>query len=194
AGLSVFSSSTDVRSTGAQIVAADSGHAAAVATQFALTEGASSIALAVVAVALGRFLGSSAGRIVTIAGLVASGIALVQCALGILLAVSLSHPGRVGTLTDTVNRMDGVKMFVLAVMAVAAIAGDRLPRWLRWVGLALAVAIIASGVGYAFLNTTLATAAWLSLPLLLVFVSGAGIVISRRSSVVSDAPATVSVG
>jgi hypothetical protein len=181
AGLSVFSSSTDVRSGGAQIVAADSGHAAAVAAQFVLTEGASSIALAAVAIVLGRFVSGTRGRIVAIAGMVAAGIAFVQCGLGIVLAASLAHPGRVGALTDTVNRMDGVKMFVLAAMAIAAIASERLPRWLRVVGFALAVAIIISGLGYAMLISTLATAAWLSLPLLLVFVSGAGILVSRRT-------------
>ncbi|HEY1487899.1 MAG TPA: hypothetical protein VGF84_17465 [Micromonosporaceae bacterium] len=181
AGLAVFSSSTNVRSTGAQIVAADSGHTAVLVAQFVLTEGVASIALAVVAVALGRAL----GRAVVVTGVAAAVIALVQCALGITLTMSLGQAGTVATLNDTINRLDGLKMFVLAAMAVAAVrttVRSPLPRWLRLVGAALAVAIIVSGLGYGLLNSSLAVAAWLSLPLLLVFVTGAGIVVGRRTA------------
>ena len=53
-GLAVAPSSTDVHSTGAQVITAFAGHRAAAAAQFLLTEGAASIALAVVAIAVGR--------------------------------------------------------------------------------------------------------------------------------------------
>jgi len=36
-----------------------------------------------------------------------------------------------------------------------------------------------SGIGYALLNNTFALAAWLSLPLLLAWVTGTGIVLGR---------------
>jgi hypothetical protein len=123
--------------------------------------------------------------VVVVTGVVAAVIALVQCVLGITLTMSLGHAGTVATLSDTINRLDGLKMFVLAAMAVAAIrttVRSPLPRWLRLVGAALAVAIIASGLGYGLLNSTLAVAAWLSLPLLLVFVTGAGVVIGCRTA------------
>jgi len=50
---------------------------------------------------------------------------------------------------------------------------------LTYVALGLAVAIVASGIGYLFLLNTLALAAWVSLPLLLVFVTGAGVALGR---------------
>ena len=55
-----------------------------------------------------------------------------------------------------------------------------LPRWLRWTGVALVAAIIASGIGYALLSNTFALAAWVSLPLLLIWVAGAGIAVGRQ--------------
>lgn len=191
AGLSVSSSSTDVRSGGAAVVTALTGHEAATVTQFVLTEGVASLALAIVAVGLGRAgrqAGSAAlGRLITGTGLAAAAIAIVQCILGVTLAVSTVPAGRAGdaaTINDTINRLDGLKMLILAAMAIAGTVLARrtgvLPAWLRWIGAALAVTIIASGVGYALLNNELAIAAWASLPLLLVFVTGTGLVLRRR--------------
>ena len=54
AGLLVFSSSTDIHLTGAEVVAGYAGHEGLATTQFLLTEGTASLALAVVAVALSR--------------------------------------------------------------------------------------------------------------------------------------------
>jgi len=192
AGLGVSSASTDVNSTGAQVVAAYAGHEGAVVTQFALTEGVASLCLAVVAVALGRVGiragAASLGRVIAATGLAAAGIALVQSVLGIALAVSVvpaGHAGTAGTLNDTINRLDGLKMFVLAALAVAGTVLARrthvLPKWLVWVGALLAVAIAASGVGYALINNALSVAAWVSLPLLLVFITGAGVVLGRAA-------------
>ena len=106
--------------------------------------------------------------------------------LGVYLTVSVvpaDHASTAAAVSDALNRLDGVKMFLLAVMAVAGAVLARqtglLPRWLRWAGVALAVAITASGIGYALLNNTFALAAWLSLPLLLAWVTGTGIVLGR---------------
>lgn len=190
AGLAVSPSSTNVRSSGAEVVAGYAGHEAAGATQFLLTEGTASLALAMVAIAIGRAgLRAGAGRTARLTlgtGVAAAAIALVQCALGLYLALSLvpaDHAGTAAVVSETVNRLDGVKMIVLATMAAAGTVLARqtglLPRWLRWAGVALVIAIIASGVGYGLLNDTLALAAWASLPLLLVWVTGAGIVLGR---------------
>jgi hypothetical protein len=96
-----------------------------------------------------------------------------------------AHPdrrlGRAVDVFEAINRLDGVKMFLLAEMPVIAfVLGARvqvvLPLWLAWVAAALAIAIAASGVGYLFLLNGPALAAWVSLPLLLVFVTGTGVV------------------
>jgi hypothetical protein len=196
AGLSIFSSSATVRTTGAKVLAADAGHQAAAATQFVLTEGASAVFLAVVVIAIGRaglrtadgrpVRAAGAARVTITAGLVAVAISLVQCVLGVYLATSVVPAGHVtaaGDLTDAISRLDGVKMLVLAVLALAGVALARrtsvLPGWLSYTGIALAVAIVVSGVGYLLLIDSLALAAWASLPLLLVWVTGSGIALGR---------------
>jgi hypothetical protein len=189
-GLAVAPSSTNVRSTGAEVVARYAGHQAAAAAQFLLTEGIASLALAVVAIALGRAGLRAGGRqaawLTLGTGAAAATVGLVQCVLGLYLTVSVVPAGHASTaaaVTEAVSRLDGVKMLLLAAMAVAGTVLARrtglLPRWLRWAGVALAVAITASGVGYALLNNTFALAAWLSLPLLLAWVTGVGIVLGR---------------
>jgi len=191
-GLTVSPSSTNVRATGAEVVAAFAGHQASGAAQYVLTEGAASLALAVVVIAVGRAgLRADAGRAARLtmgAGLAAAAIALVQCALGLYLtmsAVPADHISAAAAVSETVTRLDGVKMFVLATMAAAGTVMARqaglLPRWLRYTGVALVVAIIASGIGYALLNNAFALTAWASLPLLLVWVTGAGIATGRRA-------------
>jgi hypothetical protein len=189
-GLAIAPSSTSVRSTGAAVVASSAGHEGAVVTQFVLTEGIASLALAVVVICLGRAgLRAGAGTVARLmigAGAAAAVVGLVQCVLGVYLTVSVvpaDHASTAAAVSDAVNRLDGLKMFLLAAMAVAGTALARqtglLPRWLRWTGVALAVAITTSGIGYALLNNTFALAAWLSLPLLLAWVTGAGIVLGR---------------
>jgi hypothetical protein len=190
AGLAVSPSSTSVRSTGTAVVAGYTGHEGAGALQFLLTQGIAALALVAVATALGR-AGVRAGavraaRLTLGAGATAAAVSLVQCVLGLYLIISVvpaRHAGTAAAITETVNRLDGAKMFLLAVMAAAGTVLARrtrlLPRWLQWTGLALAVAITVSGIGYALLNNTFALAAWVSLPLLLVWVTGAGIVLGR---------------
>ena len=187
AGLSIFSSSTTVNSAGPQVVAGYTGHQAVATAQFALTEGLAAVCLAVVAAAIGRAsVTARAARVVAMAGGAAAVISLAQCAIGVYLvnsAVPAGHAATAGTLNEAITRMDGVKMLVLAGMGLAGAGLARrglLPRWLGYAGLALAVAVTVSGLGYLMLVSGLAAAAWASLPLLLVWVAGAGIALGRR--------------
>lgn len=70
--------------------------------------------------------------------------------------------------------------------AVAALAGHEAEIAIRAVlahGLAaVAIVIVAGGIGYALLVPALAPAAYLSLPLLLVFMTGSGLALARRGS------------
>jgi hypothetical protein len=187
AGLSIFSSSTTVNSAGSQVVAGYTGHQAVATAQFALTEGLAALCLAAVAAAIGRASESAwAPRVVAVAGATAAVISLAQCAIGVYLvngAVPTGHAATAGALNEAITRMDGMKMLVLAGMGLAGAGLARrglLPRWLGYAGAALAVAIMASGLGYLLLVSDLAAAAWVSLPLLLVWVAGAGIALGRR--------------
>jgi hypothetical protein len=91
-----------------------------------------------------------------------------------------SSPVTAHVLYQMVNRMDGVKMLALAVLGAAGAAALALPRWLRYTGAALAVAIAASGVAYLLLLQSLAPLAGPALVLLLIFITGAGIWLGGR--------------
>jgi hypothetical protein len=190
-GLAIFTSSTDVRPSRHDLLATYTGHRVVSMVQFVLTEGIAAIALAVVVVALAsaaRRVGEQRlGRMVLAIGLSAVAVSLVQTALGLYFAdwlVPGRHAASASRVFEAINRLDGVKMFLLAGLALAGFALMRrvpslLPHWLTYVALGLAVAIVASGIGYLFLLNTLALAAWVSLPLLLVFVTGAGVALGR---------------
>ncbi|MGI8878946.1 MAG: hypothetical protein ACR2KJ_00210 [Jatrophihabitans sp.] len=192
AGLSVFSSSTEVRSSGEQIQRAYAGHVGVVGLQYFLTEGLPAVLLAIVTVALSRAVRpeARAARAITgVAGLAAASVSVVQLALGMWLSFGLVNDaatGSIGTVYRAINRLDGVKMLLLAVLAATVIRaihrGDLdMPRWFSWTATALTATITLSAIGYLTLDNTLASAAWLSLPCLIVFITGAAVVLHRRT-------------
>jgi hypothetical protein len=150
------------------------------------------VALAVVVVALaraGRAAGASrAARVVMLAGLAAAGVSLTQWVLDLTLATTVAPAGdaaRSGTVLEAINRLDGVKMLLLATLAVGGMALTRRevpPRRLGIVGAPLAVAIIASGLGYLLLIPALALLAYASGPLLLLWVTSVGLGLGRQDS------------
>ena len=184
AGLSVAAPSPRLTASGAQIVAALAGHGTVVAAQFALTEGLPAAGLAIVSVALARAArrsgASTAARFACIAGVATAVISLAQFVLGLVLA-GTSAPGTAHMLYEAVNRLDGAKMFALAVLGLAGAASGVLPRWLRYTGIALAFAMAASGVPYLLLRQGGAVLAYVSGPLLLLFITGTGIVLGSSA-------------
>jgi hypothetical protein len=193
AGLSVPAPSPKLTAPGAEIAAALAGHGTAVATQFALTEGLPAAGLAIISIALAqaarRSGAATAAWVTLIAGVAAVLISLAQFVLGAMLAVT-SAPGTAHLLYAAVNRLDGVKMLALAILAVAAVASAVLPRWLRYTGIALAIAITASGAAYLLLLQSLANLAIPAGVLLLVFITGTGITLGTLAGESShDAPA-----
>lgn len=191
-GLAAWPSNLSVAASGPKVVSAYAGHLGAALTQYLLVEGVAAIALAVVVATLGRAAirrgAARSGRVVVLAGIGAVIVSLVECALGVVLCVGAvpdGDTGRAGDLFDLLNRLDGVKMLALAIMALASVnlarRGALLPHWLRWVSAGLAVAMTASGVGYLLLNRTLTQAAAASLVLLLTWVAATGMIVGRRS-------------
>ena len=182
AGLSIPTPSPPLSASGAEIAAALAGHGSAVAAQFTLTEGLPAAGLAVVSVALARAArrsgAAAAARAALVAGLAAALVSLVQFVLGMALA-GASGPGTEHALYDAVNRLDGIKMFLLASVGLAGAASAVLPRWLRYTGIALAVALVCSGVPYLLLWSGGAVLAYVSGPLLLLFITGSGIALGR---------------
>jgi hypothetical protein len=184
AGLAVPAPSPRFGAPGAEVVAALAGHGPAVATQFALTEGLPAAGIAVISVALARTARRSgatmAGRFALVSGLAAAIISAVQFGLGVALTVT-SAPGPAHLVYASVDRLDGAKMLALAVLGAAAATMTVLPRWLRYTGIALAVAITCSGLVYLLLVASLAAAAGPALVLLLAFMTGCGIIIGMKA-------------
>ncbi len=92
-----------------------------------------------------------------------------------------SAPGTAHTLYQAVNRLDGAKMLALAALGLAGAASRVLPRWLRYTGIALAIAITASGVAYLLLLQSLAILAAPAGVALLVFITGTGITLGTSA-------------
>jgi hypothetical protein len=101
--------------------------------------------------------------------------------LGAVLA-GTTTPGIAHLLYDGVNRLDGVKMLALAILGLAGATSGMLPRWLRYTGIALAIAIAASGVAYLLLLQGLAVLAVPAGVLLLVFITGTGITLGASTN------------
>ena len=197
AGLLVAPAGTDVTSSGAEVVAAVRPHSGATALQYVLTELVPAVVLVLTVAAVAAYAATVGAdrddvRLVTTArylrrtAVAAGSISALQGVLGLALTLAAVPRGAqdaAGLLFETVNRADGVKMFVLAAMALLGLRIGRLgalPAWLTPVAALLAVSVAASGVGYLLLVTELATAAYVSLPLLLVWVTGAGLAVARR--------------
>jgi hypothetical protein len=117
-----------------------------VAAQFALTERLPAAGLAIVPIALARAARRSgaagAARVALFTGGAAALISLLQFVVGAVMA-GTTAPGTAHVLYDAVNRLDGVKMLALAILGLAGAASGVLPRWLRYTGIALAIAITA---------------------------------------------------
>ena len=178
-GLMVPVPAVDIDASAQAVLGSVVGHEGAVALRALLVHGLAALALVTVAVALARATGA---RFVLVAGVVAAGLSLVQFVLELVLTGPAGSDA-VPSLVDAVNRIDGVKMFALAGLALAGAAAIRrsaaVPRWLSGLGVVLAVALVASGVGYALLIPALGQAAYVSLPLLLIWVTGTGVAIAR---------------
>jgi len=198
AGLSVPAPSPKFSASGSQIITALAGHGPAVALQFALTEGLPAAGIAVTSIALARATRSQAtrsqaglSRLMLITGGIAAVISFLQFVLGMTLAATTNpattnpattHPATAHLLYSAIDRMDGVKMLTLAVLGVAGAAATVLPRWLRYTGAALGVAIAAAGIVYLLLLQSLAVAAGPALVLLLVFITGSGLVLGTKDT------------
>jgi hypothetical protein len=168
------------------VTADHTGHQGVAMAQSLLVHGAAGLALAGVVLALGAAARRQGelrwGRMAVVGGLGAAALSLIQCVLGQVLAGWAVPDGRTveaGVLFELINRIDGVKMFGFAVMAAAgAVLARRagvLPRWLGYLGAVLAVTLVGAGVGYLLTSAALATVAYMALPLLLVWVTGAGL-------------------
>jgi hypothetical protein len=190
-GLALWPTNLDVHASDDTVLTSYAGHAVAASGQTTLVHGLAALALAIVVVALAR-AGRAAGAVresfvAAVAGLAAAAVSLIQWALDLTLAWVIApsgDAGRAGIVLEAINRLDGVKMLLLATLAAAGAALARrrvLPSWLGIVGALLAVAITTSGIGYLLLIPPLALVAAASLPLLLIWVTSVGVLQWRHN-------------
>jgi hypothetical protein len=190
-GLSIWSSSADVTKSGAELIRMYAGHEAIAFAQFIFTEGLPALTLGIVLVCLAKYALAAnealLGGIILAAGLAAATISFTQFCLGAYLCLAAVPGNRVAatkTVFDLLNRIDGVKMLLMAIFALAGFRAirngkARLPMWLAWAALALAVSIFISGLGFLFLLDGLSPATYASLPLLMLWVTAVGIALAR---------------
>lgn len=196
ASQSVGAPSPSIAASGAQLVTSFAGHGGPNMAMFVLAEGVAAVFLAVVAIAVTRPAlrqGSArpgaraAAQLGVGFALAASAVSWVELGLGTWLIFTLVPEGRSGTAGATwhaLNRVDGAKMFVLAVMAAAlsvlAMTTPPLPRWLAPLGFLLAAALVVSGLGYVLLAPGLGNSVYVSGVLLVVFVASTGVTFGLR--------------
>lgn len=184
-----------IAATGAQVVASFAGHGGPAMAMFVLAEGVAAIALAVIGVVVTRpALHKEASPGARMAGQLAAGFAIaaaaiswVELGLGTWLFAVLvpdRRSGTAGAAWHFVNRLDGAKMFLLAVMAAAlsavAMTTPLLPRWLAPTGLVLAASLVVSGLGWVLLAPGLGGAVYVSGILLVAFVTCCGVIFGLR--------------
>ena len=188
---------------GAQVVASFAGRGGPAMAMFVLAEGVAAIALAVVVVVVARpALHREARPAARLAaqlgvgfGITAAAVSWVELALGtwlISVLVPERRSGTAGAAYHALMRLDGAKMFLLAVMAAAvsamAVTAPLLPRWLAPMGFVLAALLVVSGLGYVLLAPGLADAVYVSGILLLAFVTCTGVTFGLRAGRACSVP------
>jgi hypothetical protein len=196
ASLSVGAPNPSIAAPGAQVVASFAGHEGRAMAMFVLAEGVAAIGLAVVGVVVARpALRRPGSPRVRLAAQLGAGFAIaaaaaswVELGLGTWLMSALVPERRSGTAGATYHalmRLDGAKMFLLAVMAAGlsalALTAPLLPRWLAPMGFVLAAALVVSGLDYVLLAPGLADSAYVSGILLLAFVTCTGVTFGLRA-------------
>jgi hypothetical protein len=186
AGLAAWTVNLALNATEGQMAAAYRAHPTGAVVQYLLVEGLAGLLLGIVLGCVLRVVRDRVGG--RVAGPAALSVIAVitsvsQCVIGLfaVAAATSGNAGASGSLTDLVNRLDGVKMLALAAAAAwIAVSGPALPRWLRALAVPLGLALIASGYAYLTLSNALAWTAYVSGPLLLLWVGGAGIALTVR--------------
>jgi hypothetical protein len=199
-GLAVWPTNLALNATAAEVARSFRLSAGQAAAQVLLVEGIAGVLLGIVLASLlraaptrdgaagpGHRRRSAGWQAAALLSAAAVAVSLVQCVVGLLLVAAADHQetARSGDLYDALNRLDGVKMIALAIAALCLAAprsgaAPRQPRWLQVTAVLLAVSLVGSGLAYLLLWNGLAWAVYASGPLLLLWVTGLGIWLTRR--------------
>jgi hypothetical protein len=172
-GLAVNPSGPAIDAPDADIAAHYSTHATSALGSEFLIHGVAAVCLGVVVAAVVRHARTAGrpSRLYERAGALAVGVSAAQALTGVA-AVAASNAGTIGTLFDLLNRLDGVKLLLLAAAGLASIR--ILGGWAARVSAVMVLTLIVGGVGYLFLVPSVSVAAAPALLLLLVWVASSG--------------------
>lgn len=181
-GLAAFGSGPATTATDAEVAHYFAGHRMLTAGQATLIHGVAAFALLGVLVAVRRIGASS--RTANAAGLTAVSLSLLQYGLDLWRSL-WSTGSTTAALVHVIDRIDGFKMFALAVMIAASIrvfgAAGLVGSKMAVTGRVAAGSLVLSGLGYALDLSALAPAAELSLVLLLTWVGYTGFAVARHT-------------
>ena len=137
-GLAIWPGTPGVDSSATHVADAYAAHQGLAIVQYLLVEGVAGIALGAMVLAIGLGLVANgarrAGKTVLVSGLAAATISLAQSVLGVIMAAGAPDSvatGSTADLFDLLNRMDGVKMFLLAAMVASVVNASRRPNSYR---------------------------------------------------------------
>jgi hypothetical protein len=190
AGLVAWPSNLAVDASKSEIVSLYAAHMSQAAAQYLLVEGLAGVLLGIVLFSCLHHVGRR-GRAWTSLAEVVGGIvvtvSLLQCLLGLFL-VSSSSKGYLALSADIyqlINRLDGVKQLLLGacvvLLGILLRRASNYPRWLGRTTVFVGVALAPSGLANLLLWSVLASAAFVSLPLLIVWIAGNGVWLGTQS-------------
>ncbi len=187
-GLVVWPSNLAIDASEDGIVSLYATHTGQAAAQYLLVEGLAGICLGTVLLFCVRHASRGDRRWTPIAPLlggVAVLISLSQCLLGLFLVSSASKGllSQSGDLYAVINRLDGAKQLLLGAtvvtLAILCRGVPTFPHWLRRITVLLGIALVPSGLPYLFLWNGLAGSTFISLPLLVLWLAGTGLWLTR---------------
>jgi hypothetical protein len=189
-GLAAWPTNLALNATNAQVATAYRAHPAGAVSQYLLAEGVAGLLFGVV-LAVAVFSGRDRSPSLhwpAAAAASAVAISLLQAVVGMFLITAATHHdiARAGELSNLVNRLDGVKMLALAAVAAYLFASRtghrRAPNWLRATAALAAATLTMSGLDYVLLSNPLAWTVYISGPVLLAWIAGTGIWLTRSAT------------
>lgn len=175
-GLAIGAPQLGPGDSGEMVIAAYAAAPAAL-PQAVLTHGVAGVLIGLLAYLHARpqrGLTASRRRLTAAAGVTATILSLAQLAGEAMLVRGTPSGGEAERLWALIAVLDGAKMLALALLIVASGPLSR-NRFSTALAAAAAISLVVSGVGYLSLNPALMAAAFVSLPLLLLWAIGSSL-------------------
>ena len=180
-GLSTGAPSLALNATVSQIVQAYTTHKTAAILQFIIAEGLTGLFLIVFvsSIYMCTKAKTMTAKVFLASGMLAGALSIIMAVLGITLITSTVLHGSVAGilhLSQTINRLDGPKMWILGLMGFSGVLLPfKLPSWIKIAGVAMGLSLVVSGFAYGLLIQNLNWSVYIAGILLLLWVGSFGI-------------------